>query len=288
MANQSHLSIDDLLRIHDGELFDGELTEMNRHLTDCDQCSAVAREMFGAEASQLPRVVPLASRTSRTMPLLLATAAAIIIVAIGVAFFMRKPPRPIPIAQSPWDQLETSVVREGAIAAPAIVTAVRVNASEQLRGEDLAQPARSLEPNGIVIDDTRPRFQWHADAGTSVVVSIFDNGAQAGRSESLHADSWTPPNDLRRGAVYQWQLEVTKAGRLHTVPAAPHPPCTFAIVSDDAHRELADAQRRAPADHLLLGILAARAGLRQQALAEFALADSPDARKLAESVRQWP
>jgi len=287
MANQSHLSIDDLLRIHDGELADGELTTMGRHLTDCDQCSAVAHEMFGSEASQLPRVVPIASRSSRTMPFLLA-AAAIIAVVIGIAFFMRKPPRPIPIARSPWDQLKTSVVREGAIAAPAIVTAVRVNAAEQLRGENTAQPARSLEPNGIVVDDTRPRFHWRADAGTSVVVSIFENGAQAGRSESLHSDSWTPPNDLRRGAVYQWQLEVTKEGRLHTVPAAPHLPCTFAIVSDDAHRELAEAELRAPSDHLLLGILAARGGLQQKALAEFALVDSPDARKLAESVRKWP
>jgi hypothetical protein len=221
------------------------------------------------------------------MPFLLA-AAAIIAVVIGVAFFMRKPPGPIPIAQSPWDRLKTSVVREGAIAAPAIVTAVRVNGGEQVRGEDVAQPARSLEPNGVVVDDTRPRFHWRADAGTSVVVSIFDNGAQAGRSESLPSDSWTPPNDLRRGAVYQWQLEVTKEGRLYTVPAAPHPPCTFAIVSEEARRELADAEQHAPADHLLLGILAARAGLREQALAEFALADSPDARKLAESVRQWP
>jgi hypothetical protein len=61
---------------------------------------------------------------------------------------------------------------------------------------------------------------------------------------------------------------------------------TFAVLDAEARRELDAARRFAPDDHLLLGVLYARAGLQHKAAEELARGDS-SARALAAGVRNW-
>lgn len=297
MTIENHVSIEDLLRFRDGELPAGDVTPLSRHLVTCAQCGALAREMFAGDIEELGRAVAMERPRSRRIVFFAAAAAIAIAVALALLF---RPPaaappiarRPPPRQPSPSETLKAQALRAESIAAPAAVTAVRILPDERSRGGDGDQPAVALRPNGVVIDETRPRFEWRAGAGTTEAVSLFEDGKLVVRSPVIHGTSWTPEHDLPRGVVYQWQLEVKKGGKTYTVPAAPRRPPSFAIADEASHRRLNEARRSAPGDHLLLGILAAQAGLQREAVEEldrYSAAHPHDtaARALAASVRRW-
>jgi hypothetical protein len=106
----------------------------------------------------------------------------------------------------------------------------------------------------------------------------------------LSTITWTPDRPLQRGLTYAWQVRVV--GQDVIIPSPPAPPALFRIVDEETASEAAEARRRFPGDHLLLGLLCARAGLRRCAADELAhhaadhLSD-PSAQRLADSVREW-
>lgn len=134
-----------------------------------------------------------------------------------------------------------------------------------LRGA-ASDAASKVSPAGVVLDETRPTFSWSAHAGATYIVSVFDGERQVVQSEPLSKTHWTPSRPLPRGRTYVWQVQVTRDGAREIVPAPPAPPATFRIVSHRVHDDLAAARRLHPEDHLLYAVLAARAGLREEAI----------------------
>src|SRR5439155_1588763 len=83
------------------------------------------------------------------------------------------------------------------------------------------------------------------------------------------------------------KVEVRAGPSTTILPAPPRPPALFRIVDEATANELAEAARRFPDDHLLLGVLYARAGVQWRAAEELAQAASPAAAKIAASIRNW-
>jgi hypothetical protein len=70
---------------------------------------------------------------------------------------------------------------------------------------------------------------------------------------------------LSRGKTYAWQVEVHRGASVELLPAPPEPQALFRVLDERSSAELAEARRRFPDDHLLLGVLEARFGLQQEA-----------------------
>jgi hypothetical protein len=164
---------------------------------------------------------------------------------------------------------------------------------EQVRGTTTStESSRLLAPSGV-IDTTRPRFRWTEVRGATYTITVIDGLTVVARSPRLTLAEWPCDRDLARGRVYSWQLHIIRGATKELVPLPPRPPALFAIVASEASSMLAAARQSTPDDHLALGVLAARAGLREDAIAELtqAAAEHPnDAAilSLLQSVHEWP
>ena len=180
-----------------------------------------------------------------------------------------------------------AALRAGRLDPPPALVALRREA-ETLRGPEHVQHA-SLEPTGVVVATTRPRFVWTAPPGQAVV-SVYDGTTIVARSGVLHASEWTPETPLARGRRYAWEVDVQSRGTRRLIPSAPDPPALFAVVDEKSWRDIEAAHRAG--DRLSAAVLEAHAGLKDEALADFDayLASHPaDARvrALAASVHAW-
>jgi len=171
------------------------------------------------------------------------------------------PPAPQPhYANAEWERLVRT-----AIETRRLPSARGIEASpDALRGPG-GGPAPAMSPSAVVIDEVRPRFSWPARAGATYVVSIFSGDRRVARGEPSPETHWTPAAPLARGRTYVWQVQAIRDGEREIIPAPPAPPATFRIVSERDHDELAEARRLHPGDALLHAVLAARAGLREEA-----------------------
>jgi hypothetical protein len=120
---------------------------------------------------------------------------------------------------------------------------------------------------------------------------IIDGSHVVERSGTLIVPRWKPSNPLRRGRTYEWQVEVHDSGT-HIIPAPPAPPAFFHVADADSVRQIEEARRTRPGDHLLLGVLYARAGMQREAMEELSpyTAQHPgdaNARGLLEAIRRW-
>jgi len=175
-------------------------------------------------------------------------------------------PQPPPgYANAEWERLVRTALATGRLPFAHGIGA----APDVLRGTS-AGTAPDLAPSGVVLDEERPRFSWPARDGATYVVSIFSGDRRVAQSEPLTETQWTPDRPLARGRTYVWQVQAMRAvdGRnlREIIPAPPAPPATFHLVSTRDHDELAEARRLHPEDHLLHAVLAARAGLREDAI----------------------
>jgi hypothetical protein len=186
-----------------------------------------------------------------------------------------EPPAPAPprYANAEWERLVRTAIESERLPFPRSLDV----SPDVLRGSKLPFPGAAdtspdavrvpdLVPSGVVIDEVRPRFSWPSRAGATYVVSIFRGDRQVARSEPLTETRWTPAKPLARGRTYAWQVKATRGRESEIIPAPPVPPARFHIVSSRHHDELAEARRLHPDDHLLHAVLAARAGLREEAL----------------------
>jgi len=98
-------------------------------------------------------------------------------------------------------------------------------------------------------------------------------------------NEWTCDVELPRGRAYTWQVEVRRGDATSMLPMPPAPPARFEVLSARTKEALDAVRRDWPDDHLLLGVLCARAGLREAALEE--LGAVPEGGALRRSVANW-
>jgi hypothetical protein len=303
-----HLSDDDRSRFLRGALPRERVLAVVRHLEECRACAgaAAASEQVAratdALATDLAAVVPM--RRGRLRWTLAAAAAAAIIVAVLLLVRLPRqrvqpaPPLPVvaqrksieprkPYARAAWISAVDDAMRRGAIAMPSTL------ADLQLAPDPARAPAvlreQWLEPAAAIVETTRPSFRWAAARDASYEVSVLDGETLVAKSAALREAAWQPDRELKRGRTYLWQVRVrTRDGDESLLPAPPAPPALFRVLDESTHEELDAARAAHPSDHLLLGVLYARNGLRAEAEHELALASTPEARRILQSVQRWP
>jgi predicted anti-sigma-YlaC factor YlaD len=128
-----------------------------------------------------------------------------------------------------------------------------------------------IEPVGVVTFSDHPTFHWsRLDGATGYVVEVYDERFDpAATSPQVIDTSWTPPQSLKRGGIYYWQVKAVKDGREFKSPRPPAPQAKFRILDEARANELAKARRAYASSRLTLGLLYAKAGLLNEAELEF-------------------
>jgi anti-sigma factor RsiW len=297
-----HAALDDHLR--ENTLFDYAdstmdsdlMAEADAHLEHCSSCRD--------DVADLRRLRENRPRWRRTA---LRVAAVLILAAgLGVLVVRRTPPGPPPdvvvrrssVAAGPetklpasWSALVGAAVAARHIDPPAILATLRMPGDNALRGED-GGTTSDVTPDGVVVEDPSPTFRWSNSPGAVYSVSLFAGDREVARSAPLHRNIWTPDRDLERGLTYRWQVEAHRGNKMWILPRTPQPAPTFRLLDETAQRDLDAARHRDPGNHLLLGVLAAHYGLRDEAIAQLTFHHSshpdPSTSELLASVRAWP
>ena len=128
---------------------------------------------------------------------------------------------------------------------------------------------------------------------TGYVVYLVEVGSDARRATSQFLPAgrtdWPPSAPLRRGVMYEWQIEARRGDEvIDRAPRPPAPEGRFQVLGAAEAAGLDQVERLAHGNGLILGAAYARAGLREAASAQFrALAQehpkSAEARRLAAS-----
>jgi anti-sigma factor RsiW len=287
-----HPDLDSLLFPYaDGTLSAAARDEVEAHLAACAMCRADVDEL------RVTRV----SRPGVRRGWMLTAAAAAVVALVAAALWMAMP-RQDPIPATPpraalapampaaWRELLHSATASGRLDPPPVIAMLRPRAGV-LRGAP-AQSGASLQPSGVVVEGTRPRFSWGHAGNARFRVSVFDGDRLAAQSAVMPATAWQCDRDLPRGRNYSWQVEVIRGTSRRIIPAPGEPEAIFRILDEDSERDITSARQRLPADHLLAGVLYAHYGVRDRAeeellLAEGTPAQAAAARRLLDSLRNW-
>lgn len=290
-----HPSYEMLEQVVDGTADDVTREIVESHAEVCSACSADLRDL--AELAGQPA-------SSRAWVRWLAAAAAIVAVVLAGAYLLarREPaspkvvtttPKPAvrtvdasPYGRADWDAAVRDAMERGTIDAPPIVQELR-RPREILRGprgsEDVV-----MSPAGVVVESETPTLTWSTKPGRQVV-SVFEGFERVAQSGVLRSGPWRVTGTLARGKTYTWQVEIRRGASVETLPAPPAPPALFHVLGERDAAMLADARRRFPNDHLLLGVLHARLGMQQAAVGELRIhaAQHPEAATLVDHVARW-
>ncbi len=210
---------------------------------------------------------------------------------------------------------EITLDRDGTVVGlPSLPAESRKAVKEALSGEPLARPdvldevasaqvaergpigidekIRIVNPASSVILGNQPTLRWSPlKTAESYRVEIADETFhQIAKSEDLPATSrsWTPPTQLKRGALYTWTIRaVNKAGE----PSSATSQAKFKVLGEDPVRQL-NRLKTGSQSHLALGLFYAREGLISEAEREFGVLvkqnpDSAVAKRLLKEVRSW-
>jgi anti-sigma factor RsiW len=152
-----------------------------------------------------------------------------------------------------------------------------------------------IGPVGVVTLSDHPTFRWsRLDGATSYVVEVYDERFDlAAASPQVIDNSWTPPQSLKRGGIYYWQVKAVKDDREFKSPSRGAPQAKFRILDEARADELEKARRSYGSSRLTLGLLYAQSGMLNEAELEFqallkANPDSELARRLLKQVRTKP
>jgi len=310
-----HPADEQLVHFMRGQLRREDVLSLVNHLDDCTQCRDAAaaneqmlRSSVALEADLLQSAKKNVARgvwDSMRWPL--AAAAAVTVVLIGMNIFLARRPVPPPQqrserpvarmskpivapsgngAQSKWSTVVADALRDGGIALPAALADLQLAADpERASAESQAQ---WLEPTAAIVETTRPEFRWTPADDATYVVSVFEDQKLVAESPVLDKATWLPDRDLPRGRVYHWQVEARdRNGDANILPSPPAPPALFRVLDAASHEELKKARAAHENDPLLLGVLYARKGLRSEAERELARVETPEGRRLLQSVREW-
>ncbi|HEX3071620.1 MAG TPA: zf-HC2 domain-containing protein [Thermoanaerobaculia bacterium] len=278
---------EELFPYADGSLNLATRAAVEEHLGNCVRCREDLDDLR-------------ADRRARSRPRRLAVwgglAAAAATIAVILLMLTEPPPsHPVSVPVSPFAPIVRSALQAGRLDPPPALVALR-RESDTLRGPEPAQHAH-LEPAGVVVTTTRPRFVWTAPPGRAIV-SVYmtnndgnrDRSTIIARSNVLTTSEWIPETPLPRGRRYAWEVELQSSGVHRIIPSPPDPPALFAIVDEKTWNEIESAHH--DGDHLAAAVLEARAGAKADALSDFDsyLTTHPGdgkIRALAASVRAW-
>jgi anti-sigma factor RsiW len=147
------------------------------------------------------------------------------------------------------------------------------------------------EPIGEVVFSDRPTFRWSKwESSASYVVEVYDETYKLiAISPNLNATSWTPPEPLKRGETYSWQVIARKDDQESRSPRPPAPQAKFRVLAHEGANELLKARQAFATSHLALALLYAKHGLLTEAEQELRILvkanpDSEIARSLLANV----
>jgi anti-sigma factor RsiW len=305
LAPEEHLDPDSQLYPYvEGALDPAGLAEVEGHLATCERCREDVADLRSVAAGLSRPAPPTDGRLKpAATPWIVAGAIAAAAAIAVVVLYAWTPAPAVPagpikvdtmagpaVPSNPWHELLRSAIAAGRVEEPAVLQKLRPR-PESLRGP--ASPRSSLRtPVGVVVESVRPRFSWAPAHRTTYRVSVFDGDRLIAQSPFLASEEWVCDRSLERGAVYSWQVEVRKGSERMVMPEPPEGDALFEVLAEDAARDLADARRQFPDDHLLAGVLYAHYGCRERAEEEMQLAtadpkQAADARRLIDSLRHW-
>lgn len=292
----------DLVRYVDGALPFDEHERVEAHLGVCDRCDAEVADLRAAAAS----LQASARRRSSSRYLLPAAALLAAATIAGVLLLrptgthesppIRRPPvariDPAPVGAEPplkpeWEALVTGALRAGRVAMPGVLAEIRTP-PETVRGEGKAR-RDAVSPAGVVTATDRPTFSWPAREGAESEVIVYNEDDELAASGPLRTNHWMPTKSLPRGVALVWQVEVRRGGASTIIPAPPDPPAIFRIIDDASLQEIEAARRTQPANELLIGLLYARAGVKDRAVEALRrhAAKHPETEAVLRSVESW-
>jgi hypothetical protein len=178
---------------------------------------------------------------------------------------------------------------DGRLAVSPAILSLNGADSLQLRGAASQTPFRVLSPIATAVQSDRPTLRWTPlAANATYIVTLRDETAGTTvASPSIQAGEWTPATPLTRGDTYVWQVAGSADGHETMAPQPPAAAARFLVLNADDAERLA----RAPASHLVRGILYASAGLLDDAEGEFSALRSQNpssviAQRLADQLAQ--
>lgn len=130
-----------------------------------------------------------------------------------------------------------------------------------------------LDPVGKIVFDNRPTLRWKPlGEAASYTVTITDpqnNYSQVAASSPLTSTQWKVDRALRRGRVYAWTVTADRDGQKVTAPSASAGEAKFKVLEQSKADEWSRAEKAYAGSHLTLGLLAAQAGLLDEAERQF-------------------
>jgi anti-sigma factor RsiW len=289
---------DDLDAYVDGTLSPDRRQAFLVHAERCGDCRAAIDDVERfARAIRIRRIAPAAAALA-----IAATIAVVFIMMPGRSITPAIPlaPRaiatpalatssdsaPIAAGRKPeWQALVSETMRTGVLNFPAEVR--RYSEADRYRGLSSAMPSvpKKVTPSGIAVIEQQPLFRWPPSPGAHYAVIVAGaRGDVIAHSERIVEPEWRCDRVLARDATYRWQVSVKTATTEVILPQPPAPPALFRVVSSAEAKELEDALRARPDDHLLLGLLHARSGVTDIARSELAKVVADDERVLAQRL----
>ena len=195
-------------------------------------------------------------------------------------------------AQPQYEEAVREALQKERVKLPAALAGIRSPSGTLMGGE--YPEFKLVEPVGILIETDRPTFRWSKLNGAGAAgytVTVYDSHlARIAVSDSLTTTEWQAPSALPRGETFIWQVRTMKDGREVVAPPPAGPRARFKVLEQSRVDEIARAKKDYANSHLVMGVVFAEAGLREEARREFAELlkanpQSPVARKLLQSVR---
>ncbi len=191
------------------------------------------------------------------------------------------------------EMLRNALIRQQ-LEKPSLLAGLNRSRGSLMGGDIPGNTFSVIEPVGKVILSDRPTFRWsQLEGSTSYVVEVFDSKFNlVMASPELAERSWVPPQPLKRGGLYSWQVKALKQGGQFKSPRPPAPQASFRVVDQAKADELAEARQSYNSSHLTLGLLYTQAGLLDQAEQELQALqkNNPNAavaRRLVESLQAF-
>jgi hypothetical protein len=159
-----------------------------------------------------------------------------------------------------------------------------------LLGEkDNIETFKLITPVGSIVLSNIPTFKWESMPGATrytVLVRDVNTGREI-ESEPLSDTQWTPKEPLARGHTYAWMVETVKDGRRLRSPALDKPYAAFKVLEKESFDRIQRSQASWGNSHLVMGILYAKAGLKDAARKELKelQAANPDVRVINKLIK---
>jgi hypothetical protein len=292
--SDSHISMDDLAALANGSIDPMQIGKVSLHLAGCEACRTLAAEILPLDAAAASLIGEATGSDARRPYRYAWLAAAAAVVVVAGAFWWLHGPADASRSHAVVATRPVAAAVPDAIDPPPEWLALQRDRTE-LRGT--AHQGRShasiVAPDGVIVEELEPLLRWTAPRDAECVVSVFEATRLVATSGALNANQWRVDRALVPGHTYTWQVAIGSGRAPLIIPAPPDPPARFTIVDAAAARRLRALAAKDPANHLSLGIAAARAGLQQRAIEELARVPPGTpafdaASRLAANIRSWP